>query len=441
MLMRTRLGKYTLLAAFLTLLLATVLLLLTMPVLRPRVLLARHLGGQLGAVPDDLVVAQIRQIGDLGDDATATLVQALRNQRPIVRQAAGAELHSRLDAWAEEPVGESSRKVFRLAGLLSVQVRYLDPAALCTAVDLADRILRWPLDLPAVDRNQVLADCQVVLRQGATSTSDAERAAQPTGDVSGQVRRTTATASGAVDAGPVPDPRGNLDLSLTGEPGGGLPIDPVKLPPFPASLAEPLIPQPMTGGEPELLPPVGKGLPYVLFPENERQDAGDEPLPADPVSPPPRLLDENGSFETSEPEQLPSSALKRLDYELESLSDLDLIQRLSDERPWMGCAVEYQLARRGFSDDDMTLARIMASADPNARYQLVRSMQQESRSPRWLFWLSFDADPSVRREAIAIMATSQDPRLQRRLREMLISEGDPQVREALRQWDRIESRK
>ncbi len=303
------------------------------------------------------------------------------------------------------------------------------------AADLARRILRWPLHSKNVSRVDVTVACEKILRSYAEAASVpalptpvAEQAAE---------RSSVATSYTGTDE---TNPQGELNIPLAGEAGGGLPIEAVKIPPFPPSLAGPAVPRPLSDGEPALLPPTGKGLPYVMFPENEHPSQ--DPLPPEPLSPVPHQLDPE-LRRGHDAKQLSATSAPRVEDELERLPDLDLIRRLSDPRSWMACAVEDQLRDRGFRDADIRLARVLASPDPQDRRQLIRSLDRLSKSPsRWLLWLSSDPDPSVRRQAVSLMATSQDPRLQRRLREMLIEELDTGVREALLQWnDQVSKRR
>ncbi len=414
--------------ALVVLMVAPVLGLAFVPALRPAALMARYLSGQLPSIPDELVVAQLQQIADLGDAGTSVMVEALGSERVVLSSAAGSELHRQLDRWAAQSSAESSPKVARMAELLSSHVAHWDAPARSVAADLASRILRWPMRSQRVRRVEVIAHCEQVLRSfaevGPTPRSEVPRPAE--------LARGTAVATSHTSIDTL-DPRGVLRLPLAGEPGGGLPIQEVEIPPFPPSLADAVVPRPVAGDEPDLMPAIGKQLPYVLFPENE--EPVEDPVPAAPASPVPRQLDPELQ-DSPEATKLSSAAINRLDDELERLPDLDLIRRLSDPRSWMGAAVESQLEKRGFREKELNLARLLASPDPHQRRELAASLDRLTRSPsRWLFWLSYDPDPSVRQQVVSIMATSHDPRLERRLREMLTTEVDTGVRESLRQWD------
>ncbi len=118
--------------------------------------------------------------------------------------------------------------------------------------------------------------------------------------------------------------------------------------------------------------------------------------------------------------------------DLNQLPDLDLIRQLSQTQRSELVAVEQQLRRRGFNDQQLGLARRVADPDPEVRRQLAESLPDLRSSPNpWLFWLSYDPDPLVRRVVISLMATSQDPRLHRRLREMHSLETDEAIRAQL----------
>ena len=128
----------------------------------------------------------------------------------------------------------------------------------------------------------------------------------------------------------------------------------MQVPPLPPSLAEPPVPRPVTDHEPDLIPPTGKQLPRIMFPENE--GPVEEPSPVLPTSPVPRQLGPESDDATRislsdatdvatdvETDSTPK-ALGQLEGELERLGDLDLIRRLSSPDPPVVQAVEKQLA-------------------------------------------------------------------------------------------------
>ncbi len=414
--------------ALIVLMVTPVLCVAIVPALRPAALMARYWQGQLESIPDDRVVVQLAQIAELDDAASSVLVEALGSRREVLSSAAGSELHRQLDQWSTQPSAESSAKVARLAELLSSRVEQWEVPARSIAADLARRIINWPAYSQRFRRPDVIAHCERILRSMAVAgPSPSSDVAEP--DVPDRGSTIAAAQAATHDT----DPQGVMNIPLAGETGGGLHIEEVQIPPFPPSLADAVVPSPLVGDEPQLIPPIGKQLPYVMFPENESPLA--DPVPPMPVSPAPRELAPQLQ-DDSEATHMPSAAKKRLEFELEHLPDLDLIRRLNDPRTWMATAAESQLENRGFGEAELNLARVVACSDVQKRCQLAASLDRFTKAPsRWLFWLSYDPDPSVRRTVISLMATSQDPRLQRRLRELLTTELDTSVREALMQWN------
>jgi hypothetical protein len=89
-------------------------------------------------------------------------------------------------------------------------------------------------------------------------------------------------------------------------------------------------------------------------------------------------------------------------------------------------AAERELMRRGYTAFRLGVARRLTDPDPAVRRELAELLPQMSGldARPWLLWLSEDADPSVRRAAAAILATSTDPKLRARWRELRVGEND-----------------
>ncbi len=106
----------------------------------------------------------------------------------------------------------------------------------------------------------------------------------------------------------------------------------------------------------------------------------------------------------------------------------------SDDESLIHAAVD-ELYRRGFQTKHFRLAELLVDPDAEVRAQLVQSLPQmpgiDSRP--WLLWLSRDQDPTVRKAAVAVIATSPDATLQQRIRDLEREETDEEVLQALRQ--------
>ena len=111
-------------------------------------------------------------------------------------------------------------------------------------------------------------------------------------------------------------------------------------------------------------------------------------------SPSPNTLSSNGN----------SDALKSVDV-------LDLMRRLRGDDEGQRAEARRELARRGFSEVDLELARQLFSPDVETRKQLARAVPRLSSvdAAQWLMWLALDPQPEVRLAAISTLATTGDP--------------------------------
>ncbi|MFW6168881.1 MAG: hypothetical protein ACODAD_00225 [Planctomycetota bacterium] len=397
------------------------------PHFRPSGMMAAHMGRQLSRIPKSLVEDHIQQIAKLDLSGTRVLVEAMDHPRELVRSAAAEALHAQLDRWQRLSPSESAPRVARLARLLVARVDQFDKGSRNVAADLALRIVHWPLESPAVSKPELLADCERLLQEAATrprsEITESPASKDPTGE--------TVMASHAVPSiqtsGGIVDPLAHARL-----PGGGLPIEETEIPAP--------IPVPDKGSNAS---PTADGAPR-RFTLPERREPGRLPdSPPEEVSdsvdrdvrPSPSDRDATAKLNSvPSPDPAPS-----LDQRLEQLSDLDLIHRLTGSSESEVTAVERELRRRGFESLELSMARRVADPDPSERRELCENLSRLPTAPGpWLFWLSYDPDPLVRRLAVTLMASSRDPRLHRRLREMQSLETDEKVRRQLDQLDQLD---
>lgn len=395
-----------------------------MVTVRPSELMARYLSRQLAVVPDRLVPDHVDQIAELDLDGTRVLVRALGSEREVVARSAGDGLHAQLDQWTALPLSESRPRVLELARLLAARVDRLDARSRSVAADLAIRILHWPVTSSSVLGPEFVTYCERVLR-AVPETQGGQTASRsvPHQDLSLN-RNDSHRVPGTQDLGQA------LQLPLAdvdGAPGGNLPIEEVEIPSWPPSLATSPSREHVTGDESRLMASPNRRAPRAIFSDKSEHEGG----AASSDRPPPRQLPVDVE-DDAERNYVSRMSATRQDRKLERLSDLELIRQLTGSSSTTVSAVERELRRRGFNELQLSMARRVADPDPRIRRQLCESLAKLPTSPGpWLFWLSYDPDPAVRRLAVSLMSTSQNPRLHRRLREMQSSETDERVRRQL----------
>jgi len=113
--------------------------------------------------------------------------------------------------------------------------------------------------------------------------------------------------------------------------------------------------------------------------------------------------------------------------ELQQQETIEVMRWLLDEDA--AADARAVLTQRGFSELQLRVARRIVDPNPAARLELAQALPNLAGiDPRpWLLWLSRDADPSVRRAVVGILATSPDPALHNRLRELVVEETDASV--------------
>ena len=391
-------------------------------------LLARQCQRQLATVPDDRAAALMNRVGNLGQPGLAVLVEALGSDRPSVAGAARRELRERLSSYASLRAAESSPNLAILADALAQRVDSFGPAARCDAADLATRILSWPLDPKAVDRSQVFASCERVLRSTrleghipprplrrnvfAPVALDSHRlSSASTGRDSEPSLRVSESPEPESDRPPSTEaasiPGANI-AQMARLPGGGLPIETLPVP----ELSDHAAPEP----RPLLATPNAKLLEGADLPS---ESAADE-------------IADNGSGARSGLTRTASAALKRGET-------VELMRNLQGGESRLARGSRNELIRRGFSELQLDLARRAFDPDPEVRRQLARSMPAlRSVNPAsWLMLLSGDADADVRLLAITLLATTADPAVLEQVERLARKDSDSRVR---RQAERISQR-
>jgi hypothetical protein len=203
-------------------------------------------------------------------------------------------------------------------------------------------------------------------------------------------------------------------------PGGGLPVDTKGLlfgnstapPEGEANASEDMLANTRDDHEPRILPEAAANEPAVGLPTVDdwaRAHLGPDEASADIAG---------------QPEKIEVTDTLRW---MHALNSNDLLVR---------ARAEEELAREGFTEFHMELARQLTNPDANVRRALAESLPAipDIDARVWLVWLSRDDNTEVRLAAMAVMATTGDPSTMRRIEQMAREDSDPRVQ---RQGERL----
>jgi hypothetical protein len=414
--------------------------------------LAWHWKSRLATVPDDRAGTLVEGVARLGEPGIPVLVEALGSERESVAQAGRRVLWDEMRRWEGLRARDYSPKLAILAKALADRVGEFGPAARVEAAAMASQILRlWTLDDRAIDPTQVIASCERVLRK--TGPPGALLAGQSNVERPDQVAREHLVLDPWVHSRPGLRPPGDLS-ALTGgpigangaPPGGGIPIEELEAR-SPTDGSGPL--RLAEGPPPEPRQLIGRGefrpLRQHAFRRSEGNDLAEnaerDAAPAREEGladlPPGRALDylsqESAPANGGQDGQSPPSRLAGLDT-------VDLMRRLQSPEHQAVEEALAELARRGFTETHLALARQMFDPDPKVRARLARAVLQTPGvdAAPWLLQLSQDEDPDVRLAAIGLMATTGDPSLWDAVEAAARQDTDPRVQ---RQAEQIASQR
>ncbi|HEX5103684.1 MAG TPA: hypothetical protein VFV87_07745, partial [Pirellulaceae bacterium] len=126
-------------------------------------LAARH-QRQLARLAVEDAVLLVARLAEADDEYLDIVVLALADSRPQVTDAARQALAGRVQLWSHWPVGDSSPRVAALADLLARSAEQIPAERRWFTQSLAAQLLVWPVDGRGVDTQQLIADCERVLR-------------------------------------------------------------------------------------------------------------------------------------------------------------------------------------------------------------------------------------------------------------------------------------
>lgn len=413
----------------------------------PGQMLARGIRDELDDAPAATIGLQLARLEALREDALPALVDALGSDRLEVSRGARRLIDAEFDRWQGLPSDVGSRHVDHLARLLATHSEGYGAASREQARQLALRIMAWPIDRAAVDRTQLIATCEVVLRiagrsvpatlAGTTSRSrpsEIDRVAEPEAEA-GEERKAEAMGIEPSEQWRARQRHANAANPFSDDPEAapGLSPEPAILP---ATRPELGVPRPRVA-EDRSQPPDRSQVDDASRPP---------PLPAR-VPEDPGLLD-GSPLATSRPKsrvasredpdplgtEPPALPHRRLPSprELQEAETIAVVRWLFVDQA--EAIAKAELSERGFSEVQIRIARQAVDPDPAVRLQLARKLPNLAGTDPlpWLLWLSRDVDPEVRRTTIGILATSPDPAVQDRLRELEEEETDASVLNVVR---------
>ena len=210
---RTRIQKLLLLAAGGVLLAVAAGL-----IFPPRAILIKRWQRELKSTPSEQVRVRLEQIAAVGDRGVPVLVEALHSDRRDIAETAFELLQRYLDEQELVSAADSSPNVAAMASALGQQSKRRGAFAASPSIKLATRLLLWPTVRRGIDNEQLVADCETVIRAFAVETNTTNELPRPT-VVATEYRQLSAPAIASADM---------LDL-----PGGGVMPELAEIPDLP----------------------------------------------------------------------------------------------------------------------------------------------------------------------------------------------------------------
>lgn len=391
--------------------------------------LAKSWARGLEQASSERIASDLRCIAALDAAGLDTLLEALGSSRKFVAETAAQALHERLLVWRQWPAERSGPLAAQLARGLAERIGGWPATSQRVAADVALQLLDWPIADEQRSGTNLLVDCERILRTvplgtaATAGTTAAGRGVPPSSPESEAGHKPglllPAPEAEAVPAGQVREsnPLPDLNVGLTLQSAG----------------TRPSSDDAMTGPDSSSL------FPPAMVSADEAREAGvgsDEPTAEfggeEPTGP---LSQRPDSSASAAREMALNDRSSERPLQLAKRTDLDLIFEWGSGDPTLQEAAEAELRRRGFRDYDFKLADKLISPDPADRRQVAHLVPGlTSGAGRWLIWLSYDRDRSVRQAAVALMITSRDPQVQQRLLQMEVTDADSLICERIRAW-------
>jgi hypothetical protein len=113
----------------------------------------------------------------------------------------------------------------------------------------------------------------------------------------------------------------------------------------------------------------------------------------------------------------------------------EILRLLASAQSKIAVSASDELLRRGMNRSQLEIAVALAQGDAQARSdamdQLVRDTSFDSVP--WVVWMAEQADPKVRRKAIAMLGSMSSPEAMRKLRLLKQRESDSSIADQINQ--------
>lgn len=152
------------------------------------------------------------------------------------------------------------------------------------------------------------------------------------------------------------------------------------------------------------------------------------------TSVPPPLLETSQKTENSSmavPDIEPTVAIQGI----EQRPIEDILRLLSSTQPKIASSASNELLRRGMTRQQLEIAVALAQGDIQARSDAMDQLVRDNSfdSVPWLAWMAEQADPKVRRKAIAMLGSTSSPEAMRKLRLLKLRESDSSIADQINQ--------
>ena len=138
---------------------------------RPTRMLARRVQLQTETITDNHLESHVERLTGLGKPGTTALVELMTNRREAVARTAAVVLYRQSLEWSAQSTQESFESMAHAASELARHVDRMAPYERHEATEISLLMLYRRDHRSSVDRVQLIADCQTVLRAAAHSPS------------------------------------------------------------------------------------------------------------------------------------------------------------------------------------------------------------------------------------------------------------------------------
>ena len=113
----------------------------------------------------------------------------------------------------------------------------------------------------------------------------------------------------------------------------------------------------------------------------------------------------------------------------------DILRLLASAQPKIAVSASNELLRRGMTNQQLEIAVALAQGDVQARSEAMDQLVRDANfdTVPWLVWMAEQADPKVRRKAIAMLGSMSSTEAMRKLRLLKIRESDSSIADQINQ--------